>query len=400
MASGVYGSPLLLRSDEAPVALEPVPMSDRDYDELFIQQLAFEHPECLPVAQIDRAYEGMVPVCMELSCPSGYIDALYVTPTGRLVIAEAKLWQNPEARRKVVGQILDYAKDLSRWNYEDLQREVSKALKRKGNALFQLVAQQYPDIDEASFVDEVQISLSRGRFMLLIVGDGIREGAAAITNFLESAGSLEFTFGLVEMALYDAPEIGRFVQPRVLARTEVIDRIVVQLSPGVELVEDQVAESAAEPELSDDQQFYTAFWAEFLEELRLDDPGQPLANVNKTANAYFSLPPSGGTAWVSAFFSKYRERVGVYITWTKGPFADAVFKQLEADKKAINKELGLPVEWSAKDGKYMIVIRQNFDDVWADSNRQAIKEFFANTVNSFVNTFRGRMKHLAEELDG
>ncbi len=35
------------------------------------------------------------------------------------MLVEAKLWRNPEARRKVIGQILDYAKELSRWNYED-----------------------------------------------------------------------------------------------------------------------------------------------------------------------------------------------------------------------------------------------------------------------------------------
>jgi len=27
-------------------------------------------------------------------------------------IGECKLWRNPEARRKAVGQVLDYAKDL------------------------------------------------------------------------------------------------------------------------------------------------------------------------------------------------------------------------------------------------------------------------------------------------
>jgi len=50
---------------------------------------------------------------------------------GRLAVVEVKLWRNPEARRKVVAQILDYAKELSNWDYEDLQREVSKRVGRK-----------------------------------------------------------------------------------------------------------------------------------------------------------------------------------------------------------------------------------------------------------------------------
>lgn len=52
---------------------------------------------------------------------------LYVTPTGRLAVVEAKLWRNPEARRKVIAQILDYAKELSRWSYETIDARIRDA---------------------------------------------------------------------------------------------------------------------------------------------------------------------------------------------------------------------------------------------------------------------------------
>jgi hypothetical protein len=93
-------------------------------------------------------------------------------------IVEAKLWRNPEARRKVIGQILDYAKELSRWDYQDLQREISRATGRKGNVLYDLVKDQHPTITEAEFVDDVTRTLAKGRYLLLILGDGIREGVA------------------------------------------------------------------------------------------------------------------------------------------------------------------------------------------------------------------------------
>src|SRR5690554_5194212 len=127
---------------------------------------------------------------MEMNTAAGPIDIIYVTPQGKLVIVEAKLWRNPEARRKVIGQVLDYAKELSLWDYEDLQREVSRATGRKGNVLYQIVADQFPETDEALFVDEVTRSLADGRFLLLILGDGIREGVAAIAQFLEEVGTL------------------------------------------------------------------------------------------------------------------------------------------------------------------------------------------------------------------
>lgn len=90
-----------------------------------------------------------MPVCRELSTPAGYVDAVYVNPLGRLVLAEFKLWRNPQARREVIGQILDYAKEFASWSYEDLQREVSRSLGRKGNVLYELARRQAPDLDEA-----------------------------------------------------------------------------------------------------------------------------------------------------------------------------------------------------------------------------------------------------------
>ena len=99
------------------------PAAQGGVDEEFLQELLFRFPETLPTDAIDAAYAGAVPVCRELSTQAGYVDALYVNPLGRLTLAEFKLWRNPQARREVIGQILDYAKELASWGYEDLQRE-------------------------------------------------------------------------------------------------------------------------------------------------------------------------------------------------------------------------------------------------------------------------------------
>src|SRR5262252_2459694 len=148
----------------------------RSYDETFVQDLVFEHPQALPIDEIDTAYRGLVPICQELRTPAGNIDCLFVNRSGLLCIVECKLWRNPEARREVVAQILDYAKELGRWKYEDLQREVSKRLGQAGNVLYERVRDAHPGLAEADFVDAVARNLRRGRFLLLIIGDGIREG--------------------------------------------------------------------------------------------------------------------------------------------------------------------------------------------------------------------------------
>jgi hypothetical protein len=293
----------------------------------------------------------------------------------------------------VVAQILDYAQALSTWTYEDLQRQVSRAADHSDKSLYDLVRAAYPDTDEAQFVDQVQQSLRRGRFLLLIVGDGIREGAGAIANFLETVGSLEFTFGLVEVALFRHPDVGLLVLPRVVARTVEFQRVVIELAEGTRVAVPR--REAAADETAERYRFYPAFWAEFLRELRLDDATQPLAKPTKTENVYFPLPPNGGTAWVSAYFSKSKERVGVYLRMTDGAFADMAFARFLEEREQINEELGHDATWDVED--HSIVIRLQLTDVFASDARAQIKKFFADRINRFVDVFRPRLERIVAE---
>jgi hypothetical protein len=171
--------------------------------EAYIQQLVHEHPACLPIAEIDAMFSGPVPICTELNTPAGSIDNFMVTPSGLPVLVECKLWHNPEARREVVSQILDYAKELSRWSSSDVQRAVRQRIKGDGNPLLEMVRAADLRVDEQQFNDALTANLRRGRFLLLIVGDGIREGVEAITEYLRAHAGLHFSLGLVEMPIYE-----------------------------------------------------------------------------------------------------------------------------------------------------------------------------------------------------
>ena len=67
----------------------------------------------LPVGEIDPAIGPLVLIARELNVPEvDRIDAFLADGRGHQVIVECKLWRNPQARREVVGQILDYARAL------------------------------------------------------------------------------------------------------------------------------------------------------------------------------------------------------------------------------------------------------------------------------------------------
>ena len=86
--------------------------------EAVLRDLIVAHPDILPVHDLDPSYGRLITITRELSIPGvGFVDVLLMDEHGRLVVVECKLWRNPQARREVVGQILDYARELSRFAY-------------------------------------------------------------------------------------------------------------------------------------------------------------------------------------------------------------------------------------------------------------------------------------------
>ena len=285
-------------------------------DESSLRDLLFEFPETLPLGAIDAAFARPVPVCRELSTPAGYVDALYVNPLGRLVLAEFKLWRNPQARREVIGQILDYAKEFASWTYEDLQREVSRSLGRKGNVLYELARGQAPDLDEASFVDNVSRHLERGEFLLLIIGDGIREGVENIVDFVQRYSGLHFSLALVEAALYRDTAGRIVVQPRCLARTQVVQRLV--FGEGVPLPEGDGDDEPRSPHEEEN----VRFWSAVLRDYAFSDVAVDVPKVPSEPSLFVTVPDSGFGNW-GLWFSGYLQRGERHRLLPDGPEGDS-----------------------------------------------------------------------------
>src|SRR4051812_7175059 len=129
------GLPILISGETksaSPLArVQLDPKGSGEYDESWIQKLLFDHPSVFPIRQIEPNFERPIPVCRELplsfgASRSGALDNFFITKTGDLVLVEAKLWRNPEARRAVVAQALDYASAVFRMNYSNLEGAVAK----------------------------------------------------------------------------------------------------------------------------------------------------------------------------------------------------------------------------------------------------------------------------------
>ena len=222
------GTPLVV-SDGRTSPLERIKIGkDGLHSERWLQELINDHPELLPMAQIEPALSSLVPVCMELPLRCGFLDNLFLTPDGEIVIVEVKLWQSHQMRRDVLAQALDYAAALFEMTYEELEQAVQNAETTRTGSLYEIVAGPTA-LEEPAFIDAVSHKLKTGRIVVLIAGDGIRCELEALTESLQAHAGFQFTFGLVELGVYRGSDERLTVVPQTLLATHRVERGIVSV---------------------------------------------------------------------------------------------------------------------------------------------------------------------------
>jgi hypothetical protein len=400
-----YANPIVLNPQNSAIVLERIPLtaSGEAFSEKWLQEALFAYPQCLPIKELDPQIGQLIPICMEIETGAGPADILYVTETGHLVLVETKLWRNPEARRVVVAQILDYAKQLTSWTYTDLARETAIATKQGPDYLLNCVRKVNPSLDEADFIDGVTNSLKSGDFLLLIVGDGIRTGTESLVNFIEQYGNLRFGFGLVEIAAFRLPNNEMLLQPRILAKTEILQRTILVGPAGVVAIEEiaKAEDVEIDDKLNSQREWYQDFWSGYKSKLTLDDLDQPIPSaLPKSTNIYFLMPmKTANESWISAYVAQSSQMGGVYLTFSKScERAQEYYERLLTDREDIEKTIGTALNWENNGQKiYVSAPSINYSDLNNPTERIKVQEYLAEMTNRMINAFRHRLDSYAKE---
>lgn len=401
-------APLILIDEAGSRRLPPISMQSDEYNEARIRDLIFAHPEAIPVQEIDPSFGPLVPICTELYLgPKCRADALFLNSLGMPTILECKLWHNPEARREVIGQILDYASKLKRWNYADLNAAI-KTQKNGVDLIARMRARGHEDLDELAFVDNVTRHLAKGRILLLVLGDGIREGVESIGAYLQEASGLHFSFGLVEAKVYKPDEGRTLLQSRVLARTINIVRKLVDEGPFISAVEDEFVGARgdqAEVIMTDRDRWLLDFWIEFLNGLTFDLPDQQRAKPEARPSIFFPMLPGRGDwgLWITTRIQTHLNTAEVFLGYDLRvqPAID-VMDQLELERNELDlafAKTGFEIGWTRKsDSKLYIAAAKRFPSIQDDQYRAAELAWFSRAINAFVNVLRPRVTDHWNEL--
>jgi len=177
-----------------------------------LQNLLAESPSLIPVGEIREGTPPLVFAVKEFNLPgSGSIDLLAFSPRGDIAIIECKLAANPQAKREVIGQILEYASHMWGMSYEELNDRIQKLENR---SLAELVEQgamseglEGVEWDEERFRRGVERTLKTGSFILIVAVDEIGEGLRRMVRYVNECGQPAFSLHALELRLFRAEGI-------------------------------------------------------------------------------------------------------------------------------------------------------------------------------------------------
>lgn len=228
---------VLVNENGAAERLNRIPFMSSSFNEAWLQELLADNPFVIPSSDIGSEFAPLICIGREVAVGSGdtqgYIDNLYASPSGNIAIVETKLFRNQESRRTVVAQIIDYAKELQKWDCEKLDKVSSEYTAKKYGQAFRVIDLMTREgyltySNESAFTDRINTSLKAANFLLMIIGDGIRTSVQQLSDFLNDNTSMSFHLALAEMEIYQNGT-GVIVIPNLLTKTAIIERTIFTL---------------------------------------------------------------------------------------------------------------------------------------------------------------------------
>ena len=171
-----------------------------------LQKLLVESPSLINIDEIREGTSPLVFAVSEFGLPgSGATDVISFSAEGDIALVECKLATNPEIKRKVIGQILEYAAYLWQMSYEEVDSRIQQ---RVGKPLAALIVDSVAgDWDEEQFRSGVKQSLDDGSFILIIVVDELNDELRRIIRYINECSESAFSLHALEMRRFQAEGI-------------------------------------------------------------------------------------------------------------------------------------------------------------------------------------------------
>lgn len=388
--------PLLISQDGHATNFIRKSLESSSYDEKWLQELLFDRPELLTT---EKGEQPIIPICRELplKSPSStvFLDLFCVRADGKPVLVECKLWRNPQARREVIGQILEYASLLQRLTFSDLEAIVRPQLSVAGsNPIFRVAQAVKPDLVEKDFVDSCHNYLSRGELDLIIAGDGIRSDIRGIKELLDSRAGLASTLRLVEVEVFESDQGELLVQSAAQSKTQTVKVTVAAQTPAryedTDFVDESVIASTGEQNEWREQS--KEFWQRFIDELHLEHPDQSPPKHGGMNTVWLTFPKPA--THINCYRVKAKHLIGMFLAIEDTDDGRALYLRLLDDRSNLEDEVGHSLvyrEHTAWSSKQCIAVESTAFDVKDKGQESAQLDYLKTHLNRLINALRRRI---------
>lgn len=198
-----------------------------------LQAFLEKYPQVIPGKQIDPVSDNpprFVLLRREMPVGGWSLDHLYVDQRGVLTLVETKLFQNPESRREVIGQIIEYAANASEFWAGGVARQKATEFWTNQNPpreLDELLQEEFggeTEFENDKFWRKVEENLSNNRIRLIIASDELRPEVRRMIEYLNKWMQNSEVLGL-ELKFYGGESKSLVLVPLLIGQTQsIIDK--------------------------------------------------------------------------------------------------------------------------------------------------------------------------------
>ena len=199
-----------------------------------LQTILQKYPQVIPGKQIDTVNEDAPRFALlrrEMPIGGWSLDHLYTDQNGVLTLVETKLFQNPESRREVIGQIIEYAANATdSWASGRARQYAIEFWSQQGREIDDVLQERLgQEIDTEDLWNKVEANLKNGRFRLIIATDELRPEVRRMVEYLNREMQNAEVLGL-ELKCYGEDQQATVLVPHLVGQTQ--DNIDRRKPPG------------------------------------------------------------------------------------------------------------------------------------------------------------------------
>jgi len=157
-------------------------------NEASLQEIIAGHPSLIPGVSSEAV------ACREFSSGVGPADVVILDSSGDVTLVECKLATNPQVRREIVGQVLDYASRLWGMSVEDFEEMWRRA---SGTSASPLATFEERGLETRERLEE---GLASGRMTIVLAVDRVNDALKRIVEYLNSITIPEVAVFVMEFA--------------------------------------------------------------------------------------------------------------------------------------------------------------------------------------------------------